>query len=531
MNKFNIKKGREKLTDQEMEQHMNFDKFVSGYTPVKTGWIKGAKFYSILVSVSVVLIAAGYLVFKNMESGITTTEKPFVDPPAKSMNVASDIFSCSTFGDTTLVYQTGTIIHVPASAFVDETGQDINGPVEIKFREFHDPVDIMVSGIPMNYDSAGIGFHLESAGMFEIKAYQNNKPLHLKAGKEISVNMVSRTNNEKDYNVYYLDTVKRKWNYVSENTAANNTCTPVFEINKEYAKKLKASEGSEAPLKPVFPEKANKKAYNFVIDFNKNEFPELAAFKGLKFEPLEGKKKQHERLAEKTWEDVLIERGTDGENYIITFSTEKETQKIKVRPVIEGENYDALMKEYQNKQKQYDAFLAARKRREMEKRDSLYRINRIYQGIVSTNSLNERFNNFIDGSFIETSKDMLVYRTFAVNNLGIWNSDKPILFFSMEKRHSAKFVSQQNEVLILKCAYILKRNINSVYRIEENNFTKFPFEKEIDIIVGVGYDNEMYYIKDEDVKGMEAAKDVLQFKMKKADGIVSAAGLKQFFRI
>lgn len=531
MTKFNFKKNRETLTDKEMEQRMNFDKFISGYTPVKTVGIKGAKFYSILASASVVLVAAGYLVFKNMEAGITTTEKPFIDPPAKSMNVASEIFACSSLGDTTLVYQTGTIIHLPASAFVDENGQDINGPVEIKYREFHDPVDIMVSGIPMNYDSAGISYQLESAGMFEVKAYQNNKPLQLKPGKEISVNMVSHSNNEKDYNVYYLDTVKKQWNYVSENTAANNTCTPVFEINKEYAKKLKASEGSVVPLQPVFPEKANKMSYNFVIDFNKNEFPELAAFKGLKFEPIEGKKKQHERLAEKIWEDVSIERGEDNENYIVTFSTEKETQKIKVRPVIEGENYDALMKEYQNKQKQYDAFLAARKKRETEKRDSLYRINRVYQDIASTTNLNERFNNFIDGSFTETSKDMLVYRTFTVSKLGIWNSDKPIMFFNAEQRYAAKFVSPQNEVLILKCAYILKRNMNSVYRIAETSFAKFPFEKEIDIIVGVGYDNEMYYIKDEDVKGIVAPKDLLQLKMKKADGIVSTAGLKQFFRI
>ncbi len=276
MDKFNIKKNREPLSEKELQQNMNFDKFMSGYTPVKGVFPKGIKLYSFLASAAAILGVAGYFALKSPGSNNSIAVQPFVNPPVPSLQAEQSAFNCNTFGDTTLVYPTGTIIHIPASAFVDNNGNEIKGEVQVKFREFHDQADILVSGIPMNYDSSGVRYQFESAGMFEVTAYQNNQPLTLKTGKEIAVNMISHTNIGDNYNIYYLDTAKKQWDYISANTTKNNTCFSAFEKNTQYEKKIKAIEAKENVVRPVFPDKADPGAYNFVVNFKNDEFPELA---------------------------------------------------------------------------------------------------------------------------------------------------------------------------------------------------------------------------------------------------------------
>lgn len=533
MNKYNIKKNREKLSDSEIEQQMNFDKFMTGYTPTKFNFLKGAKFYSIIASVTVVLVATGYMVFNSSKKEASSNLKPFIQAPIAELNIVSESFDLFGTKDTTLVYSTGTTITVPDGAFTDENENDITGPVNIKYREFHDPIDIMLAGIPMNYDSAGINFKLESAGMFEITAFQNGKELKLKSGKNISVNMVSHTNNESDYNIYYLDTVKRCWDYIAENTTKNSTCTHLFERNPNYQEKFAASDSIEGLAKQLPPQKADPKAYNFFIDFKKEEFPELAAYNGIKFQPLEDKKKFHAKLSEKTWDDVFIERSEDNNFYIITFISEKETHKIKVNPVVDEKDYELTKVDYEQRQRKYEAFLANKKNRERENRDSLYRLMAIHKGIALTSNLNERFNNFIDNSFMQTSNDLLTSRTFSINKMGIWNSDKAYLFFEIAnvKKYNAQFLNAQNQQVILKEVTLIKRKINSTYNLSPTAFNHFPWSSSIDVVIGIGYENELYVLKTEELNNVTITGNYIQFTMKELKGVNSPEKLKQLLKI
>jgi hypothetical protein len=533
MKKFDIKKDRKKLSDEEIQQQMNFDKFISGYTPAKVWFAKGTKFYGLLSSTIAVLTVAGYMALHSQKKETATSLEPFINPPIASLDKPTETFFCNNLNDTTLIYSTGTLVNIPESAFVDENGNDIKGAIQLKYREFHDPIDILFGGIPMTYDSANVHYEFESAGMFEVAAFQNGMPLKLKPGKEIRVNMVSHTNNEKEYNIYYLDTVKRQWNYISENTESNKTCIPLFEKNDRYAKKMNANNALNELSKPVLPKKENVSAYNFIIDFKKEEFPELAVFNGLKFEPTENKKKFHASLAQKTWDDVVIKRDDDNEHYIITFSSEKESHKIKALPVVDEKNYAATMNEYAKRQKLYEAFLAEKKKLAIEKSDSLYRINEIYSGIAQKSDLNERLNNFINNSFMEASKDLLAYRVFTISKLGIWNSDKSFHFFNSQNNvdHFAKFIDTENKPLLLKSVSLIRRSINSIYSVSENAFQHFPFGEEIDVIVGIGHNNEVYYIKDEELRSVDAKKEMLQFKMKQPNGITKPEDLKSFLKI
>lgn len=534
--KFINKKDKQLLSEAEIQQQMNFDKFISAHVPPVKGWLSGgAKLYTFIASVSAVLITTAYLVYHSSENQ-QAVNNPFVLPPIMAMDIPSDTFVLNNEKDSIVLFSTGTFITVPSGAFVDADGKDVKGEVQIHYREFHDPIDILLSGIPMNYDSAGIQYQLESAGMFEITATKDGMPLSLKPGKSVLVNMISHTPDPTGYNIYNLDTINRKWNYISENTAANNTCIKAFED------RLPQSDTDEEFItekKPVSPEKANTNADNFVIDFNKDEFPELAVFSGLKFEPLKGERKYNAALSKKVWEDVLIERHRDDKHYIITFSAGKESHRFTVTPVVDEKNYAAAMKEFSVRQKEYELALSEKKRNAVRKNDSLYELNSRFKNLaLKSNNMNERFNNFIDNSYMETSQDLLAYRTFSISRLGTWNSDRPFPFFanefkSMSGDYAAQFVSENDQPIDLVNVYLIRRSVNSIFSIPQSRFDHFPFYKDgADVMVGLTDDNRLVYIKDQELRSTEVKGKIVRFKMNKAPaGIVKAEQLKDLLKL
>ncbi|MGZ4033593.1 MAG: hypothetical protein ACXVP4_01915, partial [Bacteroidia bacterium] len=394
--------------------------------------------------------------------------------------------------------------------------------------------------IPMNYDSAGVNYQLESAGMFDITATKDGKPLTLKPGKQLLVNMISHNNNPTDFNIYNLDTLKKKWEYVSENTVENKTCIPIFKNNSGLNKPMNADELS-ASAKPILPKKLDPAADNFSIDFNKAEFPELAVYNGLKFEPVKGEKEYNAALSKKIWDDVLIERHPDNEHYIVTFKKEKESHSFTVSPVVDEKDYAAMMKDFASRQKKYDAVLAMKKNAINHRNDSLFEINSEFKDVASRSNLNDRFNSFIDDNYSGTTKDMLVYRLIPVTTLGTWNSDKPYPFFSKNfkfntviGKHIAEFVSANDgQPITLKCVYMMRRSVNFLFCVVNSKFDCFPFyENNVDVMVGITYENELYYMQDQELQALKEKDKILRFKMNKMDEkIVSSKQLKALLKI
>lgn len=531
MKKSIIKKDKEKISEQEIQQNMNFDKFISGYTPPVKGWLSaGTKLYTLIASVVTIAAVAGYFIV-NATKNDDLVAAPFVNPPVKALAIPSNSFLINTEKDSTLVHTSGSVIAIPAEAFVDGEGKDVKGKVEIHYREFHDAIDILLSGIPMHYDSAGITYQLESAGMFEITASKDGKPVTLKPNKSLTVNMISHTNNSTDYNIYNLDTVKQKWEYVSENTAKNNTCVSAFEDRVgDVAKTKDEIKAFVSTEKPIRPRKSSAERNNFSIDFSKDEFPELAVFTGLKFEPTD--KKYNAELSKKVWEEVLIERCDDNEHYKVTFSSKKESHSFTVLPVVDEKDYETTMKDFAIKQKKYEMRLAEKKRESAKATDSLYKVNAKFNKIAERSDLNERFNSFVNDSYNESSKDLLAYRTFEVTKLGIWNSDVPF-FTSGRARYRATFIDNDNQPLALKSVYMIAREKNTARLIPKNEFGVFPYGVGIvDVMVGITEENQLVYLKDQELKEVKNKGNTILFKMNKTDeGVVSSTQLKNLLKI
>jgi len=112
--------------------------------------------------------------------------QPFINPPIKTLKPTYQEQSVDANKGGTYIYENGSTVVVPPSAFINGQGGLVEGSVEIKYREFHDYVDFFISGIPMDYDSMGTRYQLESAGMVEIYAEQNGERLKMNPSTSIA---------------------------------------------------------------------------------------------------------------------------------------------------------------------------------------------------------------------------------------------------------------------------------------------------------------------------------------------------------
>ncbi len=147
-----------------------------------------------------------------------------IDPPFDELDPAFKTFTVQNDKADTLTLNSGTRIFVPPQAFTDSTDSIVTGEVDINYREFHDALDIFLAGIPMGIDVMGETKHLETAGMFEIRAKQGTKNLKLADGKNIGVELASKTAGPQ-YNFFGLDEEDGKWKFMGY---------PESRVNPEY---------------------------------------------------------------------------------------------------------------------------------------------------------------------------------------------------------------------------------------------------------------------------------------------------------
>lgn len=143
-----------------------------------------------------------------------TRQHPFVKPPFVGLDVRKNTYSTSAVSGGKIEYPSGTQIFIPDHAFVDANGNEVKGEVTIDYREFRNPVDILVSGITMVYDTGGQKTNFESAGMFELNASVNGKEVFLAPGKKVNMNFAV-VDTASSYNFYRLDE-KNGWEYLGK---------------------------------------------------------------------------------------------------------------------------------------------------------------------------------------------------------------------------------------------------------------------------------------------------------------------------
>jgi hypothetical protein len=133
-----------------------------------------------------------------------------VKPPLPSSQLPIERFQFPADERQEIRVSSGTILFIPAQAFVDLDGQLAEGSIDLTYEEFHDRAEVFLSGIPMKFSSQGVELPMETYGMFRVLARNKNGRLDLAPGKNIDLEFVSNSSNS-DVNFYHLDSRYGKW--------------------------------------------------------------------------------------------------------------------------------------------------------------------------------------------------------------------------------------------------------------------------------------------------------------------------------
>jgi len=542
MSKFKIIRNREPLSSQEITKQMNFKNFISGHAAASSTFFSLKT--SLIMGVGGVAVAvAAFLAITNSndrKKQSNETTRTFVSPPIPQLDVKSEDLMISGNSDTTINYLSGTKVFIPANAFNDKDGKPVDGPYKISFREFHDQIDQLLSGIPMSYDSAGTKYQFESAGMFDINGSKDGEPIFIKEGKELAVEMPS-TNLNNNFNVYYLDTIAKNWSYDKDNSQNNIALAAGIDtmVHKRY----------HTGVRNMFvPKESNPLLDNILIDFDKEEFPELAIFTGIKFEFVDRSAKGN-KGANKTWEDAEVVRQEHG-RYLVNFTKGDEKQSFVTVPVLDKKDLEKTFAEY-------DKIRIQRISKLKTISDSLNNLRRLFEIEQKAHkNANEGINAFIQkGKFMDalneycddktmglitrqgTMSRMVLVRKFGIYNFDCIESAWGNTFVNTQGKktiNATYYFENDKTKLSIDAAFIIKRDFNGTFAISPKEIRKFPVNiaSEADILVIITDKKELLFIKDEEFKAMDYSKADVSFALHKAPAGINTPGeLRNYFNM
>jgi len=289
-------------------------------------------------------------------------EKLSVLPPMPQVQVAHQIQVVQPAQASVLTMPTGTTIEIPATAFVDDAGTPVIKPVEIRFREFHRPAEIIASGIPMKVRAQnGHEEWMQTAGMFEIEGFCEGKPVKVAPGKELVVNLVSSSPGE--YDAWFFDPVAGNWQDVGNSKPQPNRA--VAPLVSDLLK-LRALVAKAFPEAPKASEKG-KPSLDFNIDVSK--FPELRKLQGIVWQyagsdpaldPANNK-----WIRSTPWIEAKLEAGHQPNQYQLTLVGEQKDYSIPVQPTLSGVSLEKAQEAYNQALQAYEANKALLKEKEL----------------------------------------------------------------------------------------------------------------------------------------------------------------------
>jgi len=450
------------------------------------------------------------------ETNINTNKVvKFVNPPIKQADVPfSDFVVDASRGDT-IMYSSGSVLLFPPDAFVDKNGNVVKGNINIKYREFSNPVDQFLSGIPMDYDSGGVKYTFESAGMVDIQAFKNGEPVFVNKNKKPEINLAT-SNIDPAQNLYYLDTVSQQW--------VNSGKSEILELGKSnLVVKNPVIETNEVP-KPVQPHKVNEELPIIKVTIDSGSFAELMAYNNLKFQLDKSEKSFNGEDSKIVWDDIKLKKGSQYGIYNIQFikASEKINKSVeyKVRPVLEEKDYAKAIRIYDNQLKKYNQKLEARKLIEKANKAQYLKDSLENNKIVWENERTEKLNKIIEAKNAQIEKinaetlehnkyvanenlTRRTFRNFSFDQFGIWNCDIPIIYNNTITVQS-NFVNNNGEPIKMYSANIFIKNFNGYFQIL-NNKTKVSKDNE-NMIVGI-CDGRFAYINYEDFKKLNINAD------------------------
>ncbi len=442
---------------EQINKHQNFDRITKEYSLIKKIIMKKIIIWSVAI-LGIAGIVGLVLNNKNTNTQLNTNIvinpqsklEAYIQPPLPGSEVPFINYRISAKNGGVINYPTGSSITIPANAFVNKSGKPVSDSIDIRYREFHNPLEIFLSGIPMHYDSAGTKNTLESAGMLEILALDKGVNLRLNEQTPIKIKMAS-TNNEGRFNLYELDTITKNWIYKGKDKIEK------LEVFNTVRNKKERKEPKNVANTIIKPTMSDPQKYSFKIGYDKNDFPELAAYEKVVFEVTDNNFKP--AYFKINWNKISLYNGDEYGHYIIKLKKADTTISVTARPVFDKADYSNALIKFEEEHKQ------SAKERDQKDLAKQAVVDKVNKEIEARNA-----NQMLAAA--GRLAGMLAYRTFPITALGIHNSDfpmPPILAYAISIKRAAGV--QRKTEAVAKLAY------NTIFLIEKGKNTVFRFFK------------------------------------------------------
>lgn len=221
---YDIRIGKVVPSTESVERYKNFNSVLMDYKQVardihKKPLYKNPKMFMGLMLVLVI----AYLVFEAVDEEDAMREK-FVplDGSILTPHVAEADLpyeSIMVSADTARLYmtETGIAFDVPADAFKGMSVDEVDGEVELRYRVFRNPAHLMQAGINMNYPRPdSMDQMLESTGMIQVYAVQENEMLSIAKGKRIGIALRASGANTAGVKLFKVNLAEHRWELLDE---------------------------------------------------------------------------------------------------------------------------------------------------------------------------------------------------------------------------------------------------------------------------------------------------------------------------
>lgn len=189
-----------------------------------------------------------------------------VSPPFDGVNVEKKCFFITPSTENKLLYPpSGTEIIIAPNSFIDKNGNPVNENIAIDYREFRDPVDFIVSGIPMTFSSETDSLsYFKSAGMFEMNASINGQEVFLKKDAKISVNFQS-TDTASNYTFYAFNDKENRWDSINKAPVKQIDKLPIVKVHTNAFKYFRSNLSAKLSIydSTLFNDRFTSKNYSY----------------------------------------------------------------------------------------------------------------------------------------------------------------------------------------------------------------------------------------------------------------------------
>jgi hypothetical protein len=578
---YNYNFNRKEMSAEEIASRMDFGEVLSNYKIVtkpfyKTGWFATMMTVAVAGAVALILMTSSPKEETNSNPKTATNEKtitykedsPCIKPPQKNADIPFISYQIDNSTGGKFTHPSGSEINIPANSFFTD-GKPVDGKVEIRYREFRDQADFILSGIPMTYDSAGKQYHFESAGMLEIRAFKNNQPVDFKG--EVAVNFASDYDDTK-YNFYQLNETEKNWVSLgkdkvlpeenkkeNENYNASDKKLIAKEITKKEEKLAEVKQEIKIlqTEKPDEPAKRNKQNYSFTLDVLAEEFPELSAFSTTRFEVNPTDKNFTPKFFQSEWDDIKLDKNPKTGDLTMVLSKGGSNKKIGIFPVYEEADYqtkkDLFDKEFKQYSSKLDSRLAEEKKLEKEIAELRANSKKKSQELTEQWSENKKYSTTMmpeDGSHEEiqgktdqakynnlravngvlTSGEFKYDRSLKLPSMGVFNCDNAVSLpiVAKGKKHRFQFKNKDGISLGMMLIYVLekKRNVMFTYQPADFESIRMSDDRE-NVIVGIMQDGNIAVAVESDLKVLNWDNKVLDVNMRVFENIKDPAELKK----